>query len=100
MVELDPVLHQPTRLRIMSFLMRSRVTAVTRLRDALGLTDGNLAGHLGRLETAGYVSVGRTLTALRFESKVAITPTGSVAFAEYLRGLRALLFDLEAGADP
>ena len=90
MSDLNPVLHQSTRLRIMVFLMKSRVAAVTTVRDALRLTDGNLAGHLQRLEEAGYVLSTRRLRALRFEVQTTITPKGSAALLDYVRTLREL----------
>ena len=94
MADLNPTLHQATRLRIMAYLWKARVTGFVRLRDALGLTDGNLAGHLQRLETAGYVSSRRTLRGLHFEVEVAITPAGRSAMADYIVSLRRLVEDL------
>jgi len=93
--EFNPVLHQATRLRIMVFLVNSRVAAVTTVRDALGLTDGNLAGHLQRLETEGYVTSRRALRRLRFEVEVAITAEGNAALVEYVRALRSMIAPVE-----
>ncbi len=88
---LDPVIHQSTRLRIMTLLFRNRVAAFTWARDALGLTDGNLDTHAKRLEDAGYVRRGRVLTTGGFQVRLRITPEGDAAFRAYLEGLRAYL---------
>lgn len=96
MVQVDPTLHQPTRLRIMAFLFRARVAAVVTVRDALGLTDGNLAGHLQKLETEGYVKTGRVLRGVRFELQASITTEGSTALLHYVGTLRNMLDQIEA----
>ena len=88
---LDPVIHQPTRLRIMALLYRNRVAAFTWIRDTLGLTDGNLDTHAAKLEGAGYVKRGRALDVGGFQVKMKITSEGDAAFRAYLEGLRAYL---------
>jgi DNA-binding MarR family transcriptional regulator len=88
---LDPVIHQATRLRIMAALQRSREATFPGLRDALGLTDGNLASHAAALEKAGYLESRRVLTALHFELRYRITPAGDEAFRAYVTELLGLL---------
>lgn len=88
---LDPVIHQATRLRIMAALQRNREASFTGLRDALGLTDGNLASHAGRLEEAGYLVSRRALAGLSFEVRYRITPEGAAAFEAYAAALLDLL---------
>ncbi|MHB8604556.1 MAG: transcriptional regulator [Thermoplasmatota archaeon] len=95
--EFDPVIHQPTRLRIMAALYRNRQAAFVTLRDGLALTDGNLATHVARLVDAGYVEARRRLVALHFEVVYSITPRGSEAFRAYAERLRAFL-DVDAVA--
>ncbi|MDW7990722.1 MAG: transcriptional regulator, partial [Anaerolineae bacterium] len=66
--ELDPVIHQPTRLRIMAALVslnEGDKADFIFLRDLLGLTDGNLSVHLQRLEEAGYVRIEKTFVGRR-----------------------------------
>lgn len=88
---LDPVIHQPTRLAILTALYRNRQMAFTALRDELGLTAGNLASHAGKLESAGYLKSGHFLAGLAFELRYRITPEGNAAFLAYLDALRTLL---------
>lgn len=88
---LDPVIHQAARLRIMAALQRNREARFTALRDALGLTDGNLASHAARLEEAGYLEAKRVLTPGGFELRYRITPQGAQAFLAYADELKTLL---------
>ncbi len=60
MAELDRIIHEPARLRIMAALAaldHGEQMDFVRLRDVLGLTDGNLGAHLARLEEARYVRI-------------------------------------------
>lgn len=75
----------------MAALVRNRESSFTSLRDGLGLTDGNLASHAGKLEEAGYLASRRALTGLSFEVRYRITPAGSDAFRAYAEALNALL---------
>lgn len=75
----------------MLFLMRARVAAVVTVRDALELTDGNLARHLQKLEAAEFVVTRSVLRGLRFEAQVAITPDGGEALASYASVVRRML---------
>lgn len=96
--ELDPEIHQRTRLRIMALLYRNRRARATWLRDELGLTDGNLASHASRLEEVGYVAARRALTPNGFQLEYRLTGRGDEAFRSYLNGLRALVGLDEADA--
>jgi DNA-binding MarR family transcriptional regulator len=89
--ELDPIIHQPTRLRIMVLLYQNRQAAATWVRDALGLTDGNLGSHTQKLVDAGYLEQGRALSAQGFQLRLKLTPKGEQAFAAYLAGLKSML---------
>ena len=56
-LQLDRVIHEKGRLAIMSMLAASPELSFTELRDALGMTDGNLTTHIRTLQEAGYLSV-------------------------------------------
>ena len=99
-LDLDPMLHQPTRLQIMTALFRNRQVSFTDLRDGLDLTPGNLASHAARLEEAGYLKRGRVLVDLSFEVHYRITEQGLTAFRTYLATLQALVRDLSEEPAP
>ena len=57
--ELDPLIHVPTRLKIVATLAAlpdGDTLSFTRLQDMIGLTPGNLIIHLRKLEEADYIS--------------------------------------------
>ena len=62
LVELNPVIHERTRLAILTALTTTAdgVRSFSDLRDALHLTDGNLTTHLRTLGQAGLVEVRKT----------------------------------------
>lgn len=97
--DLDPLLHQPVRMRIMAALYRNRQLTFPVLRDGLGLTPGNLGAHLERLEAPGYVESARVLVGVHFEMRYRITVAGSEAFRRYVAALRRMLEEVEEGSD-
>lgn len=100
MTDLDPILHQPQRLRIVACLYRARQASFTALRDALRLSDGNLSSHAQKLVDAGYVEARRVLADARFELRYRITPEGSAAFRAYAAAVREILAAEADGAPP
>ncbi len=94
MTELNPIIHQPTRLRIMAALValdEGEKVEFSFLRDLIGLTDGNLSVHLQRLEEAGYVRIEKGFVGRRPKTWVWATPEGRAAFAAYVDALERIL---------
>jgi DNA-binding MarR family transcriptional regulator len=94
MPELDTVIHQPVRLRIMSALgalKPDESVEFTFLREMLGLTDGNLGANLRRLVVAGYVHLDKTFVDRKPRTYVALTAKGRNAFQDHVGALRAIL---------
>jgi DNA-binding MarR family transcriptional regulator len=92
--ELDPLIHVPTRLRIiatLAVLPDGDALAFTRLQDMLGLTPGNLIIQLRKLEEAGYLATEKTRSGSVQKTTVALTRTGRAALAAYTQALRKLL---------
>jgi DNA-binding MarR family transcriptional regulator len=86
----DSVLHQATRLQIMTYLYVNRQAPLSRMREDLTLTPGNAATHLSRLSEAGYVEKRRVFVGI-FEVHVFITEAGSRAFEAYVERLNAFV---------
>ena len=92
--ELDPLIHVPTRLKIVATLAAlpdGDALSFTRLQDMIGLTPGNLIIHLRKLEDAGYVSSEKTRNGSVPKTTVALTSQGRTALDAYTRSLRDLL---------
>lgn len=95
MAELDPLIHQRTRLRIMAALVsldEGDRAGFTFLRDLLELTDGNLSAHLQRLEEAGYVAVEKTFVERRPKTWIRATQQGRDAFAAHVDALERIVY--------
>jgi DNA-binding MarR family transcriptional regulator len=94
MDELDPIIHQPARLQIMSALCQlpdgNRVD-FTYLKELFKLTDGNLGAHLATLEGAGYIEVVKDFVLRKPKTFFAATPSGRAAFAGHVAALQAIL---------
>ena len=89
--ELDPLIHAPVRLRIMSALLPVDQLGFTELRDVVATTDGNLATHTRKLEQAGYVEATKQFVGRKPLTTFRLTDAGRVAFQDYLDALEALL---------
>ena len=94
MAELDEVIHQPARLRIMAALAsldaREQVD-FSFLKEKLQLTDGNLGAHLRSLEDAGYILVEKTFVDRRPKTFIAASAIGRKAFNAHVAALQAIL---------
>lgn len=90
----DPLLHQPARLRIMLHLFVRRVGEFTALQRELGLTPGNLQAHLAALEKAGYLGIRKALIELKPRTRYVITPRGSEAVRRYAAYLEGVVADM------
>jgi DNA-binding MarR family transcriptional regulator len=90
-LQLDRVIHEKGRLAIMSMLAASPRLSFTELRDALGMTDGNITAHARTLQEAGYVAVTKVFQAGRPLTTFALTESGRTAFAAYVRLLEQIV---------
>lgn len=83
-LQLDRVIHEKGRLAIMSMLAATPELSFTEMRDALGMTDGNLTTHIRTLQEAGYVSVAKSYQNNRPLTTCSLTAAGRKAFAEHI----------------
>lgn len=86
--ELNPVIHQQTRLRVMTLLYRNRQCPFQWLYETLELTPGNLDTHASRLEDEGYAERTRVLEPDGFRVVLRITPEGDEAYRAYLADIQ------------
>lgn len=94
MAEFDNIIHQPIRLQIMSSLVvldPDEQFEFTYLRNLLKVTDGNLGGHLAKLEEGGYVRIDKTFVDRKPRTFVCATGRGRDAFTEYVAALEKIL---------
>jgi len=90
-LQLDRVIHEKGRLAIMSMLAAAPELSFTEMRDALGMTDGNLTTHIRTLQEAGYVSVTKSFQHKRTLTTCSLTASGKKAFTNYINLLEAII---------
>lgn len=88
---LDDVIHQKVRLGVMSCLMASGEVDFNFLKDALGVSDGNLSTHLSVLEEHGYITVTKEFVGKKPRTTYSPTAAGQQAFEAYVAALEALV---------
>lgn len=93
---LDPVIHQPARLGILSAACDTKRIDFVTLRDLLDLTDGNLSRHLATLEAAGYIKTEKTFEKKKPRTWISATKAGRNALATEIEALREIVSAAEA----
>jgi len=88
---IDETVHQRHRLGILTITAEAQRAEFGYLREALGLTPGNLSRHLTVLAEAGLISVEKGYTGRRPRTWVRITRQGRAALAAELAALSELL---------
>jgi DNA-binding MarR family transcriptional regulator len=91
---LDQVIHAPARLMIMTYLYVVDSADYVFLMRLTGLTWGNIATHLGKLEEAGYVEVIKGYKGKKPQSLLRMTEAGRAAFRTYKKSMKEVLNDL------
>jgi DNA-binding MarR family transcriptional regulator len=98
---LDPVIHAQPRLRItvaLAALGGDEMITFPRLQELVGMTAGNLATHLRKLEDAEYITITKTFRRRSPVTYLALTRRGRRALEDYTAALRSLL--TVANSDP
>ena len=94
MSELNPVIHQPIRLQIMSLVTSldgEMHIEFTYLQKILQVTAGNLGAHLRKLEDEGFISIQKTFLSRNAHTYIETTALGHQAFAEHVAALADIL---------
>jgi DNA-binding MarR family transcriptional regulator len=103
MGQLDEIIHQPLRLKIMAALnaLPAHVQIeFMNLKPLVGATDGNLGAHIITLENSGYVEVEKDFLGKKPRTRIRLTKTGRRAFAKYVAYLRDILDVAQSNETP
>lgn len=90
-MELDPILHQPIRTKIMALLVTSKEMDFTGIKKALDLTDGHMTTHMKILVESGYVEFEKAFVSNKPRTTYRLSSSGKKAFSDYVRSLKSLL---------
>ena len=91
---IDRVIHEPTRLMIITQLYVVESADFLFLQHQLKITPGNLSAHLSKLEDAGYVEIVKEFIERKPHTALRLTKKGHQAFREYRQQLRHIFSDL------
>ena len=87
---LDPLIHEGSRLMIVSVLAECDVADFNFLLGTTGLTRGNLSTHVARLVAAGYVAETKEFIDRKPHTEYRLTSAGRAAFKRYRNAWRRL----------
>lgn len=84
---IDPVIHAPKRLAILSVLSASSVVRFSFLRDHLDVSDSDLSDQMAALAAAGYVSTAKYGRGTTYK----MTKDGEAAYVRHVAALQAMI---------
>jgi len=88
---LDRVIHERTRLGIVSALAVNPTLSFTDLKNLLKTTDGNLSVHARKLEQVSYVTCHKFFSGRVPRTVYKLTAAGRRALEDYLNHMEALI---------
>jgi DNA-binding HxlR family transcriptional regulator len=91
------LIHQRTRLAIVSMLAVNESLAFNELKELLGATDGNLSVHARKLEDAGYIDCKKSFEGRVPKTEYRITAKGQRALERYLDHMESLIQAVREG---
>ena len=89
--DFDRVIHEKTRLAIVSALSVNDTLTFNELKAILGTTDGNVSVHTRKLEEAKYLACDKTFEGRVPKTTYKLTASGRRAFERYLSHMEALI---------
>lgn len=90
-LSLDPIIHAPTRLAILSILITVENASFTFLKESTETSDGNLSTHLTKLEQSGYIKIVKKFVGKKPQTICSLTKTGRKAYERYLDQLEQIV---------
>jgi DNA-binding HxlR family transcriptional regulator len=88
---LDRLIHERTRLAIVSALAVNASLTFNELKQLLRVTDGNLSVHARKLEDSGYVACTKSFDGRVPKTEYRLTASGRRALEKYLDHMEALI---------
>lgn len=88
---LDRLIHERTRLGIVSALAVNASLTFNELKQLLGVTDGNLSVHARKLEEAGYIACTKSFAGRMPRTEFRLAAPGRRALEKYLDHMESLI---------
>jgi len=95
--ELDKIIHERARLRILTYLAASDKEQISfnELQEKLDFSSGNLSIQIKKLKQADYVNVSKTFKDNKPYTTVLLTSSGSDALNSYINEMEKLIGSLK-----
>lgn len=90
-MDIDEIIHQPVRTKIMAYLINNGMTDYTTLKKDLSLTDGHMSTHMKKLLGTKYVSFSKSFEDNRPKTKYRVTSLGKKKFLNYLDTIKKII---------
>jgi DNA-binding MarR family transcriptional regulator len=87
-LDIDKLVHEPARMKILAQLYVVESADFIFLMRQTGLTQGNLSGHLSKLEDAEYVKIEKGYSGKRPQTMIYLTKKGRDAFKKYVKNMK------------
>ena len=88
---LDKLLESRVRLAVMAMLSAADWVDFTTFKEELGLSDGNLASHVRKLEDAGYLETRKSLVSRKPLTSYRATELGRARFGKHVEALAGMI---------
>jgi len=91
MPDFDRLIHEKTRLAIVSALAVNQSLTFNELKNILETSDGNVSVHARKLEEANYLNCRKSFAGRVPRTEYSLTAAGRRAFERYLGHMEALI---------
>jgi DNA-binding MarR family transcriptional regulator len=89
--DFDRVIHEKTRLAMISALAVNPTLTFVELKSILKTTDGNVSVHARKLEEANYIACKKSFAGRVPRTEFSLTAAGRRALERYLNHMEALI---------
>lgn len=90
-IDLDQVIHQPIRTRIIALILNSGEIDYSTIKSTLDLSDGHMSTHMKVLLSENYVEAKKAFVGNKPKTTYKMTKLGKTKFAEYIDSLKQLI---------
>ena len=95
--DFDRIIHEKTRLAIVSALAVNPTLTFNELKAILKTTDGNVSVHTRKLEEANYLNCKKSFEGRVPRTEYSLTAAGRRALQRYLDHMEALINNVRTG---
>lgn len=89
--DLDQLIHERSRLGLVSALASHKSMSFTELKALLQISDGNLSTHARKLEEAGYIECSKGFDGRMPRTEYRLSASGRRALNKYVAHMEALI---------